>query len=492
MKRMRSRRMRILAWASIAMAGVLVAVTLSAYVVIRIQLGHITHVKQIDVRNRPHRYTNALNILLLGSDTRSGHNGAIGGRVGCNCSDTLMIAHISPGRGRITVVSIPRDTMVPYYACSPWEGTPGQQANPNALERINATLANGGPECVRETVEQQTGIYINNFIQLDFTGFEKVINDVGGVNVCIPFAINNAITANGGSGLRLGAGFHHINGRVALQFWRTRENIADGSDTARIARDQYLMAQVVKGVLHSGLLTSPTKLYRVMGDVASAMSTDATTSDLLNIASSLSGISLSKVQFITAPWAPYPPDPNELEFAQPQADALFTAIAHDRTLPRTKKTKGSGGQLLTVSPSKVKVMVLNGSAVATQAGQAAAALSSRGFTVLGTGNATTTGYTKSVVEYSSKSELAAANTLSSQFSSVAVEKVPGLAVGTVQVIIGSTFTALAPRHSSKPKSVLSGLAAHYNGITANVPCRNSAFYGYYDPAPASGIAACKC
>ncbi len=488
MKRIRSRRMRILAWASVAIAVVLVAVTISAYEAVRVQLSHITHVKQIDVRNRPHRYTSALNILLVGSDTRAGHNAAIGGRVGCNCSDTLMIVHISPGRGRVTVVSIPRDTMVPYYACSPWNGTPGQQANPSAYERINATLANGGPECTRETVEQQTGIYIDNFIQLDFTGFEKVINDVGGVNVCIPFAINNTITAYGGSGLRLSAGYHHINGRVALQFWRTRENIADGSDIARIARDQYLMAQVVKGVLHSGLLSSPTKLYKVTGDIASAMTTDASTSDLLNIAASLSGISLSKITFVTAPWAPYPSNPNELEFAQPQADALFTAIAHDRNLPRTRTGRGRG----TISPARVRVTVLNGSPAANLATQAATALSSRGFKVLGTGTAAGTGYTSAVVEYSSKAALAAAITVQDQFPSATIRKVADLAAGTVDVIVGSAFTSLVPTHTATPKSAISGLAARYDGITASVPCRNSAFYGYYDPAPASGANVCKC
>lgn len=491
MKRTRSRWTRVLAWVGVAMAVVLVAVTLTVYVAVRRQLSHISHVKQIDVHNRPHRYTNALNILLLGSDTRSGANAGIGGWKGCNCSDTIMLAHISPGRGRVTVVSIPRDTMVPFYACDPWRKTPGQTANPNAMERINATLAHGGPECVRETVEQQTGVYINGFIQLDFTGFEQAINDIGGVNICVPFAINNVVTSAGGSGLRLSAGMHHINGKVALEFWRTRENIADGSDTARIARDQYLMAQVVKGVLNSGLLTSPTKLYRVIGDVASAMTTDASTSQLLHIATSLSGVSLSRVQFITAPWAPYPPDPNELEFAQPQASHLFAAIAHDKSLPKTP----ARAKAPTVSPAKVKVTVLSGSSAPDLASAAATALSGRGFTIVRTGTATSAGPATTVIEYGSKSEIPQVDTLKKQFTSPTVKKVPGIAAGTVEVIVGAGFTKLAPAHavhSVKPRSKIGGLAAHYNGITAAVPCRNSAFYGYYDPAPASGANVCKC
>lgn len=487
-------RMKILGWTSVVMAAVLVAAALGLYVTLRVKLDGITHVRRIDTAHRPPKYNNALNILLLGSDSRAGHNAAIGGAVGCDCSDTIMIAHISPGRGKVTVLSIPRDTMVPYYACTATQGAPGQQADPEEFERINATLEAGGPECVRETVEQQTGIFINDFIELNFTGFQKVINDVGGVNVCLPFAIDNVISDSGGSGLNLTAGEHHIDGKVALQFWRTRDNVADGSDTARIARDQYLMAQLVKGVLHSGLLSSPTKLYDVVGDVADALTTDATDTDLLHIASSLNGISTKNVQFVTSPFAPWPTNANELEFLQPQADAVFSAIAHDVKLPKIikKSRNGTGGQLLTISPSKVKVEVLNGSGIGQQAGTAATALTGRGFAVVGTGNATRATYIKSVIEYSAASDVPAVNTLKEQFSSVRVKLVPGLTPGTIQVILGSTFSTLAPAPSAKSNQASIGsLSSSYGGITGNVTCRNSAFYGTLTPPP-SGKVPCGC
>jgi LCP family protein required for cell wall assembly len=511
MKRMRSRRVKIVRWTSIAVAAVLVAGTLGAYIFVRVKLDGITHIAKIDAQHRPPRYNDALNILLLGSDNRSGHNGSIGGRGGCNCSDTIMLAHISPGRGKVTVVSIPRDTMVPLYTCSPVDGLAGQQADPNAVERINATLAAGGPECVRETVEQQSGIYIDNVIELDFTGFEQVINDVGGVNVCLPFPIHNVISLAGGTGLDLTAGYHHIFGRVALQFWRTREDVADGSDIARIARDQYLLAQLVKGVLHTGLLHSPSKLYKVLGDVARNMVTDASNLDLLHIATSLSGISTSDVQFITAPWVSYPGNANEVEFAQPQANAVFWALAHDTKLPKITKKKnqktatptatatpvstptptptpvssptvGTAAQPLTVSPSQIKVLVLNGSSGVNLTAQAGTALTSRGFTVVGTGYAATTTYTSSVIQYATAADLAAAKTVKQQFNSVTLQLDPSLTPGTIQVVLGSSFTKLAP--PSQTAQAVSGLSTDYGGITANVSCRNSAFYGYYDQAPA--------
>jgi LCP family protein required for cell wall assembly len=498
MKGARSKRVKIIRWASIAVVAVVVAGTLGAYVALRAKLDKITHIAKIDTAHRPHIYTDALNVLLLGSDNRHGHNGTIGGRYGCNCSDTILLVHISPGRGKVTAVSIPRDTMVPTYACSPWNGLPGQVADTTALERINGTLGNGGPECVRTTVEQQTGVYINDVLELDFTGFEQMINDVGGVNICVPFTIHNRISYAGGTGLKLTAGRHHIWGRQALQFWRTREDVADGSDIARIERDQYFLAQLVKGVLHSGLLHSPTKLYTVLGDVAGNLMTDASDTDLLHIATSLAGIKLANIQFLTAPWVTYPYDPNEVEFEQPQANALWYALAHDSKLPKISKKKApkpapsvsTAGQPLTVNPDQVKVTILNGSNGTNETATADTDLTDRGFNVVGTGYADTTSYVKSVIEYGTAADLPAANTLKQQIPEVTVKLVTGLTAGTVELILGRTFTKLTPPKQTSQS--ISGLSTNYGGITAQVKCRNSAFYGVYDQAPTTPKNSCRC
>jgi len=507
MMRMRSRRAKILGWTAICLTAIVMVITAGVFAAFRIELSGITHVPRIDSHKRPPRYTNALNILLLGSDTRSGHNAAIGGRIGCNCSDTIMIAHISPGHRNATVVSIPRDTMVPLYACSPWRGTPGQQADPYAVERINATLAYGGPECVRETVEQQSGIYINDVIQLDFTGFQKVINDVGGVNICLPYAIDNVVTSTGGSGLKLTAGMHHLTGRVALQFWRTRYNVADGSDIARIARDQYMMAQIVKGVLHHGLLHSPSRILRVIRDVANAMTTDASDIELLHIATSLRGISSQNVQFLTVPWQTYPYDPNEVEFAQPQADAVFWALAHDTAVPAigrhahavVKNFKGPlngpipygpAGALYTLVPSQVNVMVLNGSNRVDKTGEVSAGLTSRGFRVLGTGYSPSTGHLNSVIEYGRAVDLPAARTLREQFTGASLRLVRGVPRGTVDLVVGSRFTKLAAPKPTSHTNITS-MSHSYGGITASVSCRNSAFYTS-NGVPAGQARSCPC
>jgi len=496
--------MRILGWTSVVLTFVLVVGVLGLYITVRAKLDSVGRIAIADTAHRPPRYNNALNLLVLGSDTRAGQRASIAGRTasGCNCSDTIMVVHISPGRGRVVVLSIPRDTMIPTYTCSPAAGTPGQQQDLNQVEQINWTLEKGGPECTRHAVEQQTGIYINNIIQLNFTGFVKVINDIGGVSICVPFAISDPVVrlADGsehGSGLELPAGRRHIWGRAALELWRTRYSLADGTDTARIARDQYLMAQVLKGVLHSGLLGKPTAVYKVLGDLAGSISTDASTADLVHMASSLSGLSSGHVQFVTAPFAPYPYPPfqEQLAFAQPQAGTLFAALAHDVRLPKPARRKARrtvGVLARTLSPSKVKVTVLNGSGIRGQAAAAATALTSRGFLVLGTGNATSTGYTKSVIQYGSGADPRAVLTLKEQFPSATTEQASTLAPGAIQVVLGTSFSQLAPPVKSKPTGPsVSNLTQSFAGITGNVSCRNSAFYGANTVA-AAGPASCAC
>ena len=140
-----------------------------------------------------------------------------------------MLLHISPGHHEVTVVSIPRETMVPVLACPASDGTTGQQADPGQLELINAALDFGGPACTWKTFEAVTGIHIDHFIELDFTGFEKIIDDLGGVNVCLPIAVDDPCPA-----LTCRPGVHHVYGPEALAFWRTREDLGEGSDTQRI------------------------------------------------------------------------------------------------------------------------------------------------------------------------------------------------------------------------------------------------------------------
>ena len=471
---------RIVAWTSIGVTAVLVLAVLAAYVKYRSLWDSI---KRIDVAgligNQPRKLNNAENILILGSDTRIGQNGIGGSSTSTpgGRSDTLMLLHISPGLRGATVMSIPRDSMVPILDCGPSDGTPGQQSAPGQLERINAALNNGGPACTWKTVAEQTGIHIDHFIQLDFTGFEKIVDDLGGVNICLPAAINDPR-----SGLDLSAGRHHVWGREALAFWREREAVGQGSDLQRIQRDQFLMASLAQGIEHSGLLNSPTKILHVITDAANAMTTDTglDQSTMLQIADSLRGLRPSLVQFVTTPNVAYPPDPNEVEFAEPQAAALFSAIAHDNKLPGGKKarpgrrgsapTRPSTTPVLDTAPSQVRVQVENGAGTSGLAGQVQADLTKRGFDVVGAGDASSFTYTTSVIEYAASSDMPAVNTLKAELSNVKVEQDTSLTPGTITLIVGSTYTGLksaSAEHSAGTGPSISKLSSGDGAISGN-------------------------
>ena len=511
-ERPRTGKRHVLRWVAVAAVIIVGAGTLTAYLKYRAVYDSITRVTVPGqaLGHRPPVYsTNSMNILVYGSDSRKGltaHEQYIlrTGDDQTDNTDTIMLVHISPGRQRLTVMSIPRDTMVPVYECDSGPGYTGQQADPSAEVMINSLLQIGGPTCLWKTVEQVTGIRINHFIGIGMLGFVKVVNDLGGVNVCVPYKVNDPV-----SGLDLKAGEQHINGIQSLAFWRTREDIGTGSDLERIQRDQFMSAQVVKGVLSSGLLSNPLRLLSVVTDAAASMTTDSgmTVSDLVEIAESFHNVSSENVQFITVPNQPWTHNPNRIQFEQPQAGQVFSAIAHDTTVPKASPASASpsaGAQVLTTSPSKVKVEVLNGSGVADVAVQAATALTSRGFDVTGTGDAASFAYTNSVIEYSSAAEVAEVNTLKQEISHVTDLLDASLKPGTVALILGSDFTSLNPQVSSsasgQPSSTpsasasvspgaspsasgISSLAQANGGITAAAPCASdgSAFAGPLSP-----------
>jgi hypothetical protein len=257
----------------------------------------------------------------------------------------------------------------------------------------------------------------------------------------------------------------------------------------RIQRDQFLMAQLFQGVLHSGLLSSPAKILSVIGDAARVMTTDTglTQTGMLQLAGSFRGLSGQDMQFVTAPNIPYPGDPAaEVQFAQPRAHQLFTAIAHDKTLPTTpnKATKHPAVHA-TARPSTVHVQVLNGSGAAGAAGQAAAALAARGFHVTGTADAPAFTYQATVIEYNSAAQLPQLNTLTQQIAGAQEQRTAGLPHGTLTLIIGSAFTGLRPQPnpSHSASTPVANLGKSYGGITGNASCNSdsSAFTGPLSP-----------
>ena len=495
----RSARSIVFRGVAIGVAVIITASALVAYVAFRQTWNGI---KRIDVRRdlsyhpRPPAEPNAMNILLIGSDSRAGANKKFGADIVGQRSDTIMVLHIGPGARQLVVLSFPRDSVVPIVKCAPENGSLGQTAQPAGyVEQINATFAYGGPGCLWETIEQTTGIHIDDFVALTFTGFEHVINDIGGVSICLPVAIHDPDSL-----LNLSAGRHHVYGREALAFWRARY-IGEGSDLQRINRDQYLMASLLQGIGRSGLTRSPTKILRVIEDVVGHgdISTDSqmTPGRLFTIAEELHSLPPGAVQFIEIPVLPYPGDPAAwVQWAQPHANALFSAIAHDTKLPAVPATAVSAGRGRAVtggtpveaaksatrtptspvptiaSPATVNVAVFNGTTRPNLATTTAASLTSRGFHVVNTANAPTSDYIRSVVEYASAVDLPAARAVAAQINHVNLRRDPSLAPGTVQLMLGSSFNGLRadiPTAAvASPADSTSNLASKYGGIRGSV------------------------
>jgi LCP family protein required for cell wall assembly len=468
-----------------------VATSLVAYAKYRGVVGsiHREKVTAAMLGKRP-PYTAGLNILVIGSDSRQGLGNKFGAGVVGARSDTSMLLHIAPGHTRADIISFPRDSMVPVLACTDdKQGHPGQSAQPGVLERLNATFSAGGAPCLWKTLEQETGIRIQHFVEVNFGGFQSIVNDVGGVPVCLPFAINNPQ-----SRLHLSAGKHVVNGAQALAFVRLRENIGQGSDTQRIQRQQYFLAAVMQKLRATNLLSQPSRVFNVVRDVAKSLTTDSglDLTTMLRIANSMKSLSSSSVQLVTVPVVPYAGDPAaELSWEQPQAARMFRAIQADKNLPATAKAKGKGKAATaapTVSPATVHVQVLNGSGVTGVAGTTASALTAKGFTVTGTGPAANYNFTSSVIQYSSAAQLPEVSTLKAEIGSVVVQQDTALGAGSLNLIVGSSFkglgTAKGPGSKSSAKT-LGNLAKNYNGITASTNiCKDSAaFAGPDTPLP---------
>lgn len=315
-------------WVAVGLSVLIVAGVLTGYAAYREVFGKIHQVPVRDLGKRPPKFNNSLNILVIGSDTRQGVNARFGAHISGQRSDTIMVLHLSPGLKHAVVLSIPRDSVVPVLSCSHAPGAPGQSAQPGQVEQINGTFAMGGPGCLWKTIEHTTHLRLDHFMELNFTGFENVINDLGGVRICLPFAINDQR-----SHLHLTSGPHHVWGSTALAYWRVRY-IGMGSDLERIARDQYLMASIAQKMKHTNVLANPAKVYQVVSDVASSLTTDSamTQSTMISLARGLRTMKLEDVHFIQVPTVTYQPNPDWVRWAS-AASGLFSAIAHDRKLP---------------------------------------------------------------------------------------------------------------------------------------------------------------
>ncbi|MFD5626083.1 LCP family protein [Streptomyces sp. NPDC127072] len=266
----------------------------------------------------------ALNILVLGSDSRSGEENAAlggGGATSGARSDTAMVVHIDQGRTAATVVSIPRDTLVTRPSCPTSSGGTTSVAYSSMF---NSAYSVGGPVCAVKTVESITDVRMDHFIEIDFSGFAKLVDALGGVTVTTDEDIDDE-----DSHLVLKAGEHHLDGTQALALARTRHGIGDGSDLGRIGLQQTLVKALLEQMSDTSLLTDPTKLYKVADAVTGSLTTDTglnSLTELMRLGQSLKSLPSDALKTVTMPVLPAASDPNRVVADEPEARELWASL----------------------------------------------------------------------------------------------------------------------------------------------------------------------
>ncbi len=276
-------------------------------------------------------------ILVLGSDSRAGANGKYGKDEGSARSDTAMIVHVYKGHKKASVVSIPRDTLVSRPECT---APDGKTTPPVKSAMFNDSYSVGGPACAVKTVEAMTGIRMDHYLEVDFAGFQKLIDELGGVKITTTKPIHDK-----DSHLDLGAGTHTLHGEQALGLVRTRHGVGDGSDLGRIKLQQAFIKALLDQMKSIGLFTSPGKLYGIADTATSALTTDsdlASVNKLLGFANGLKSIGSGDMQMVTLPVTYDASDPNRVVPLDSKASRIWQALHDDQPIPEDA-VKGSAG-----------------------------------------------------------------------------------------------------------------------------------------------------
>ncbi|MFJ5775730.1 LCP family protein [Streptomyces sp. NPDC093094] len=337
----RRRGLLIGAWAA---AGVVVLGGAGAgYVYFRLNGNlHSVDIDRALGTDRPVKADNGSeNILVLGSDTRSGGNRELGGGAddGSARSDTAMIVHVHEGHRRASVVSVPRDTLVDRPECTGPDGVVHEAARG---VMFNSAYSVGGAACAVKTVESITDLRMDHYLEVDFRGFRKLVDELGGVEVTTTQDIDDPE-----SHLDLKAGTHRLTGEQALGLVRTRHGVGDGSDLGRIQLQQAFLKALVARAKEVDVLTDPRKLYSLADTATKAITTDSdlgSVNSLLSWANGLKDIGPSRMTMITMPVRYDPADPNRVLPDQDKADLVWTALRDDRPIPRAATADTATGR----------------------------------------------------------------------------------------------------------------------------------------------------
>jgi LCP family protein required for cell wall assembly len=288
------------------------------------------------IKNRPTHVgptgpSGPINILVMGSDNRDAPGDHIDNLTGIGKrSDTTILLHLSGDRRRAYGVSIPRDSVVNRAACY---DNAGEEISPAASGAMwNDAFNIGGPACTIEQFQALTEVPVDHFIVVDFAGFKSMVDAIGGVDVCLPHAVNDDI-----GHITLPAGTHKFSGTQALDYVRERHDLGNGSDIGRMKRQQAFIASMAHAAVSANTLANPIHLTKFLDAATKSLTVDPglkSLAKLVGLAYQFRHIGLDKVKFVTTPWQVDPTNPNRVVWAS-TADQLWEDIINDRPLPKS-------------------------------------------------------------------------------------------------------------------------------------------------------------
>jgi LCP family protein required for cell wall assembly len=375
-----------------------------------------------------------VNVLLVGSDSRDGLSRTERDRLntgvgGGERSDTLILMHLSADNRRVTFVSFPRDS----YVTIPEHTNEAGRTISERKNKINAAFAQGGPELTIRTVEANTGITVDHYVEVNIAGFVGMVDALGGAEVCLAKPIKD-------KDFSLPAGRQTLDGETALNYVRTRHVYVD-QDLGRIRAQQAFIGSVAREALSAGTLTNPVKLNRFLSAALGSVTTDSglNRDRLLALANRVRSVQPSSIQFITVPLSDLDYRVanvgSTVRWDRSEAQDLFDAIRTDA--PPVEEPAATGPKP-TVPPGQIRVQVFNGAGVTGLGRTAATDLAARGFAIAGSAkNADVTGQTTTVIKYDPRYDTSLL-TVQAAIPGATTQAVEGLG-RTFQIVVGSEW-----------------------------------------------------
>jgi LCP family protein required for cell wall assembly len=416
------------------------------------------------------------NFLIVGVDSRYGENSDMGAGdtqdAGGTRSDTVMLVNIPANRKRVVAVSFPRDLAITPMKCEPWNPETHEYGplyddqtksyGPDEVyteTKLNSAYAFGGPKCLVKVIQKLSGLSVNRFMAVDFAGFSKMVDALGGVEVCSTTPLEDyelgTVLAN--------AGRQTVDGHTALQYVRARQVTTEvNGDYGRIKRQQLFLSSLLRSMISKEVFFSLSKLNNVVNMFIDDSYVDnIKTKDLVDLGQSIQGVNAGRITFVTVPTVGYADQYGNETPRTEDMRSLFDAIINDDPLPEEKNadntpvpgtpqpssTRAPGSEnaelvnAVTTNPQDITVRVSNSTGEDGLANTAASELQSHGFNVT-TPDDYPGPLTSTTVFFSAGNEQAAA-TVASSFTNPTIERVTGMG-DVVRVVLGSDFHTVAP------------------------------------------------